>query len=684
MSDTAGVTLLERARDAASRGEWPAAYALLDEADGTGSLRPADLPFLADVAYAAGELDVTIAAWERAYAAAFEGGDQMAAAGAAMRVALHLLLDTALMAPVRGWLKRTEQHLEGAPDTPVHAWLGMAHTYERLLAGDFEAARTWARVAIDVGDEHEPAAAAIGRVAQARIVILDGEVDDGLALLEAAGMSIVTSQLDPISTGIVYCELVCALQGLAQYDLAEEWTDAFERWRRTNALGSVHGRCRVHRAEILRLRGSCRAAEQEALRACDELRPYLRRELGWPLTELGRIRLRLGDLGGAEAAFLEAHHAGWDPHPGLALVQLARGDVDVAVASIRDALEHPMTVPSKELPPHHDLRRAPLLDAQVEIELAAGNVARARAAAAELEHVATRFGSKALVANAALASGRVSLAAGDPVEAARQLETAVLGWQDVGAPFETASARAELARAHRALGNENRAVMEESAARALFERIAAVEHASAPPEAAAAPSDAVGNVFRREGDYWTVVFDGQTTRVRDLKGVRYLARLLDTPGRELHVLDLVAGEHGGVVSGDRAAEPSLAFAASDDAGVMLDDRAKEAYRRRLVDIDDDIDDARSMGDSERAAQAEFERELLIAELSRAVGLGGRDRRAGAASERARASVTRALRQAMSRIRADHPRLGEHLDRAVQTGTYCAYLPDPSAPVTWAL
>ena len=102
----------------------------------------------------------------------------------------------------------------------------------------------------------------------------------------------VSDDLDPLSTGLVYCELVCALQGLAQYDAAEEWTETMERWCKTNAIGSLHGRCRVHRAEILRLRGSCDEAEREALAACEELRPYLRRELGWPLTELGRIRLQ--------------------------------------------------------------------------------------------------------------------------------------------------------------------------------------------------------------------------------------------------------------------------------------------------------------------------------------------------------------------------------------------------------
>ncbi len=91
-----------------------------------------------------------------------------------------------------------------------------------------------------------------------------------------------------------------------------------------------------------------------------------------------------------------------------------------------------------------------------------------------------------------------------------------------------------------------------------------------------------------------------------------------------------------------------------------------------------------MGDSERAAQADAERDFLVRELARAVGLGGRDRRAGSASERARASVTRAVRQAMARIREHNAPLGEHLDRAIRTGTYCAYLPDPRATVNWQL
>jgi len=153
--------------------------------------------------------------------------------------------------------------------------------------------------------------------------------------------------------------------------------------------------------------------------------------------------------------------------------------------------------------------------------------------------------------------------------------------------------------------------------------------------------------------------------------------LLAEPGREFHVLELVALER----------EPpgeDLGDATAGDSGPLLDARAKEAYRRRLGEIEEDIAEATSMADLARIAQAQTERDFLVRELSRAVGLGGRDRRAGSASERARASVTRAVRQALARIREHHEPLADHLERVVRTGTQCAYLREPHAPITWTL
>ncbi len=687
MSEDAGpgLGLVGRARSAVAQGDWPQAFDLLVAADADGLLPASDLPLLGEVAYTAGHLDVTIEAWERAHAASMQADDHVAAAGAAVRVAMHLLFDTALMAPVRGWLARADRLLDGPGRTPVHAWLGVVRAYERMLTGDLSTARHWARQAVEVGSACDPAADAIGRVAEARLLILDGDVQQGLALLDQAGVAAVSGDLDPLSTGVVYCELVCALQGLAQYDVAEQWTEAMERWCQVSAVGSLHGRCRVHRAEVLRLRGSCDEAESQALMACEELRPYLRRELGWPLNELGRIRLHRGDIAGAEEALLASHRAGWDPQPGLALVRLAQGDAATAVASIRDALERPLRVPSKERPPNTDLQRAPLLEAQVEIEIAAGDIGRARAAADELELVAARFENKPLAAAAALARGRVRLADGDAAGAEESSSDAAQLWNEVGAPYEAAHARLTLAAAHAARGSEHRAALERRAARAILDGI---EAAPSPAPARLDPHDdeqpmVSVNAFRREGDYWSVTFDGDTVRVRDLKGMRHLARLLADPGREFHVLDLVAAEAGhGADDGHRAGE--LAQSTLGDAGEMLDARAKEAYRRRLAEIDDDLAEAHETGDAERAAQADAERDFLVQELARAFGLSGRERRAASASERARAAVTRAVRQAIARIAEHQPRLGEYLGRTIRTGTYCAYLPDPRAQTRWEL
>jgi hypothetical protein len=246
-----------------------------------------------------------------------------------------------------------------------------------------------------------------------------------------------------------------------------------------------------------------------------------------------------------------------------------------------------------------------------------------------------------------------------------------------------------LAEAHRASGSEHRAALEHQAARTILEGIQAAPSVAPPVDAEdydARDQQPVSglNLFRREGDYWSVSFEGHTVGVRDRKGMRYLARLLADPGREYHVLDLVAAETGSGTQAASSHAAGLPRSALGDAGESLDAQAKNAYRRRLAEIDDDLEQARAIGDAERAAQADAERDFLVQELARAFGLGGRDRRAASASERARAAVTRAIRQAMTRIAEHHPQLGQHLSRTIRTGTYCAYVPDPRAPADWRL
>jgi hypothetical protein len=196
-------------------------------------------------------------------------------------------------------------------------------------------------------------------------------------------------------------------------------------------------------------------------------------------------------------------------------------------------------------------------------------------------------------------------------------------------------------------------------------------------------SPARPSLFRREGEYWAIAYEGDAFRLKDSKGLRYLGRLLAQRGNELHALDLASGERDPDAL-QRRVEPGLTFSPSSDAGEILDARAKAEYRRRLAELEDDLEEARSFGDEERAARVEQERDFLVAELSSALGLGGRSRRAASASERARVSVTKAIRSALARIRKESPSLGDHLEHTIHTGTFCSYMPDPRAPIDWQL
>ncbi len=670
--------------------DWSEALELLD-ADPAGPAAPAWLELRAHAAYGAGDPEASVGAWESLYQLHLAAGHQADAARAAAMVAMYLMIDTGLMAPIRGWLRRAERLTEDDDDAPVHAVVAMVRTYERLWCGDMEGAGPNARRAVELGQRHGVAPAVlIGTVANARLHIFDGDTEKGIEMLDEVAVSLASGEVDAMTSGMAYCELICAAQGLALYDRAEEWTRAMEHWRHGSAVGGFGGRCRVHRAEMLRLSGPCDLAEREALQACEELRPWMRREFGWPLTELGNIRLRKGDLDGAEEAFLAAHEHSWTPQPGLALLRLLQGEVGTATALIEDAIDNPFDVPSKERPPYGGLRMAPLLDAQVEIAVAAGDVETARRAADELQRIAETFHSAAIVAAAALAQGRAALAEGDCRRAIAECERALSSWIELGAPFEAAVVRMTLGQARQGLGNEEGARMEWAAAQHAFDEFGATGWAGRvprPPSTSEARPTTLARkpsegVFRREGDTRTVAFEGRTALIHDLLGLRYLERLLAEPNREFHTLDLVAVERGSLPVTSRPFDIEAGAQGNGHAGCHLDAQAREAYRRRLTDIDEDIEDATRNNDLARITLAEADRDFLISELSRAVGLDGRSRQALSTSERARTSVTRSLRYAMTRIAEHHPELGEHLHQAISTGTYCVYRPDPRLPIRW--
>jgi tetratricopeptide (TPR) repeat protein len=204
-------------------------------------------------------------------------------------------------------------------------------------------------------------------------------------------------------------------------------------------------------------------------------------------------------------------------------------------------------------------------------------------------------------------------------------------------------------------------------------------------------------IFNREGEYWTVGYGGKSFRLKDSKGLGYLAHLLRHPSTEFHVLDLAGGIAGQRDEDDAGHSANRLPHADDDlekagihvgslgdAGEMLDDQAKVAYRRRLSELQEELDEAKQAGNVESAEQAEEEIEALAKELSRAVGLGGRNRKAASASERARQSITKTIKAVLERIAESDAALGEILSRCIQTGTFCSYEPDADFPIAWEL
>jgi hypothetical protein len=203
----------------------------------------------------------------------------------------------------------------------------------------------------------------------------------------------------------------------------------------------------------------------------------------------------------------------------------------------------------------------------------------------------------------------------------------------------------------------------------------------------APPSEAriADAVFRHEGEFWTVAWGGQTFRLRDVKGLRYIAALLAAPGRQVHVLELVSAV-GGAQADSRArlAEDDLIASRPSDGGPLLDEQAKQEYRLRLEQLAEDLEEARGWGDTERAARAEEEIDALTQALAEAVGLGGRDRTFASPAERARVNVTKSIRTAVKLVGNHSPELAAHLDASIQTGRFCSYATPGAAPPRWSL
>jgi DNA-binding CsgD family transcriptional regulator/tetratricopeptide (TPR) repeat protein len=460
---------LEQGREHYERRAWLEAYRSLSRADEAGPLEGEDLERLATSAYLAGYDDAYLAALDRAHRTYLDASAGLRAARCAFWLGLRFLF-RGEVGPATGWLARAQRLLEHEHDECVeHGYLLLPLAQQQINAGDSQVAYATAARAAEIGERcREPDLIAIARHLQGRTLLEQGQIEPGLALLDEAMVAVTAGELSPIVTGLVYCSVIEGCQQVYALGRAREWTTALAQWCDDQPeLMAFTGICRVHRAEIMQLRGAWREAAEEAQRACERcIQTGSRQAVAAAFYQQAEIHRLRGAFAAAEEDYRKASEWGRDPQPGLALMRLAQGRSDVAAAAMRRALS------STKDP----LQRTRLLPAHTEIMLAAGDLDEAHAASAELQEIAQRIETGAtgvLGAMAAQALGSVALASGDPHEALVSLRRAWRVWQQIDATYLAARVRVQLGLACRALGDEDGSTLDFDAARAAFERLGA-------------------------------------------------------------------------------------------------------------------------------------------------------------------------------------------------------------------
>jgi tetratricopeptide (TPR) repeat protein len=445
--------------------DWHEAFARLGEADASTTLGADDLARLGEAAWWIGRIDECIRTRERAYAKYLEAGDLRHAASIAMAVAedhFHKLSRSV----GQGWMQRGERHLFGLAESVEHGWMLRVQAMMALDAErDLDKAWALSQRAIEIARNHDDRDLHMLALQDSgRILVSQGRVAEGMAAIDEAMAAATSGQLGARTAGRVFCNMMSTCEKLADYRRASEWNEAAREWCVPHAQSGYPGICQVHRAQLLRLRGSWAEAEAEARHASEELEDFLSDAASRAYYELGEIKLRMGDLDGADELFSRAHEMGCDPLPGLASLRLAQGETESARALLDRALSDPLL---------SSLDRARLLPAQAEVALMSGARELSRAIADELTSIAEAYESPALVARAALARGMVELGDERPIEAAIHFRRAWKLSRESDLPYEAARARVMLAQAYRASGNREDARLELRAAVGAFQKLGA-------------------------------------------------------------------------------------------------------------------------------------------------------------------------------------------------------------------
>ena len=400
-------------------------------------------------------------ALERAEVAFTDEGGVAGAARMALEQARHhaMMLDGAVALTCYA---RATEYLAEAPECAEHAQERWSLAFTLMAGGDADGARAALLDARAIARRvRSPGMEAMAVQGLAHVAATAGEVGEVLPLLDEAAALAMRPGVAPVHAGYVYCAVISICRALCDWGRATEWTKVSTRYCERSSIAGFTGLCRFHQGEIDRLHGQLAEAEQRVLHACEELLGINRYSAGWGYSELVEIRVRRGDLDGAEEALAEAIAMGDDGQPGRGRLLLAQGDPRAAVRSLNRSLADPGFLARE--------RRVFLLPVYVAACVAVGDEQAAAESVAELDELARRFGTSGPAAAAAVARGHLALHRGDTEEAIAALRVGVRTWSEVEAPYEAAQARVLLARALTADGDDAGARHELNAAARLVD-----------------------------------------------------------------------------------------------------------------------------------------------------------------------------------------------------------------------
>jgi DNA-binding winged helix-turn-helix (wHTH) protein len=451
-------------RSLVEQGQWQRAVDAFGSADHS-SFSLEDWEAWGNAALCAGMPEASVVPFEHAVAAFDEAGERESAARVALILA-NLKLEARELAIAKGWHQRALSYLKGEPEGKQHGmamWLaGRLALFEGALEQCGELARQTLAIAERVRD---PDLRVLALIYQGHVLVAYGEVRRGLSLHDEAGAVALAGGVSLWVSGIVFCSVIWVYLHLGDHHRAGQWTDQFERWCARHGSFCFPALCRLHRSEILAMRGQLDSAEVEVRRAREELMVVGRYAEGDACRVLGEIRLARGDLDGAEAAFREAHRLGWNPQPGLGLLLAERGDRQGAINQLERALLQPTWTDGQ--------RRGMTLAVLARIAAADRQLERAATAIRELDAAPERTESRVTAAELAHARGELAWAQNELSRGEQHLRDSVAHWLGVGAPVHAARLRLRLCELLLAAGEPTAAELELGAAEATFKQVQA-------------------------------------------------------------------------------------------------------------------------------------------------------------------------------------------------------------------